>query len=66
MNLKRLATIIGVAVIGYLGYYAAYMIYNIIVFLFAGPDNEQATMALITAIVVAAIYAIKTRHHQTH
>lgn len=61
MNFKRIATIIGVAVIGYFGYYVAYIIYNLLVFLFAGPQNEQSTMALITAIIAAIVYTIKTR-----
>ncbi|WP_455499969.1 hypothetical protein [Gemmiger sp.] len=61
MDFKRIATIIGVAVIGYFGYYVAYIIYNLLVFLFAGPKNEQSTMALITAIIVAVVYTVKTR-----
>lgn len=61
MDVKRLATIIGVAVIGFIGYYAAYIIYNILQFLFAGPNNGQTTLAIITAIVVAIIYTVKTR-----
>lgn len=61
MDFKRIATIIGVAVIGYFGFYAAYILYNIIVFFFAGPENEQSTMATITAIVVAIIYTVRTR-----
>ena len=61
MDFRRIATIIGVAVIGFIGYYATYIIYNILQFLFAGPNNGQTTLAIITAIVVAIIYTIKTR-----
>lgn len=61
MNFKRIATIIGVAVIGYLGFYIVDLLYNLFVFLFIGSDNEKNGMAILTAIIAATIYTIKTR-----
>lgn len=61
MNFKRIATIIGVAVIGYLGFYIVDLLYNLFVFLFIGGDNEKNGMAILTAIIAATIYTIKTR-----
>lgn len=61
MNFKRIATIIGVAVIGYLGFYIADLLYNLFVFLFIGSGNEKNGMAILTAIIAATIYTVKTR-----
>ena len=61
MDFKRIATIIGVAVIGYIGYYLFYYIYNVLEFLLAGGRSGQTPLALLTAIVVAVIYILKTR-----
>ncbi len=61
MDFKRIATIIGVAAIGFIGYYAVYIIYNVLQFLFVGPNNGQTTLAIITAVIVAIIYTVKTR-----
>lgn len=61
MNFKRIATIIGVAVIGYLGFYIVDLLYNLFVFLFIGSGNEKNGMAILTAIIAAIIYTVKTR-----
>lgn len=61
MNFKRIATIIGVAVIGYLGFYIVDFLYNLFVFLFIGSGNEKNGMAILTAIIAATIYTVKTR-----
>lgn len=61
MDFKRIATIIGVAVIGYIGYYIVYYIYNILEWLLAGGRGEQTPLAILTAVVVAIIYTVKTR-----
>ena len=51
---KRIATILGVAVIGYFGFYFVCVFYNMIAFLFGGKDSQN-TMAILTAIV-ASVY----------
>lgn len=61
MDFKRIATIIGVAAIGYIGYYIVYYAYNLLEWLIAEGNGNQTPLAILTAIVVAIIYAIKTR-----
>ncbi|WP_294803699.1 hypothetical protein [uncultured Gemmiger sp.] len=61
MNFKRIATIVGVAVIGYFGFYIVDLLYNLFVFLFIGGGNEKNGMAILTAIIAATIYTVKTR-----
>ncbi|WP_294759704.1 hypothetical protein [uncultured Gemmiger sp.] len=61
MNFKRIATIIGVAVLGYFGFYIVDLIYNVFVFLFIGGKDAKSGMAILTAIIAATIYTIKTR-----
>lgn len=61
MDFKRIATIIGVAVMGYIGYYLFYYIYNILEYLLVGGRSGQTPLALLTAIAAAIIYVIKTR-----
>ncbi len=58
---KRIATILGVAVMGFVGYYVFYLIYNVLQFLLTGPKTGQTGIALLAGIIVAIIYAIKTR-----
>ena len=47
---KKIATILGVAVIGYFGFYFVCVFYNMIAFLFGGKDSQN-TMAILTAII---------------
>lgn len=61
MDFKRIATIIGVAVISYFGFYLVLFAYNFIAMLFSTPGNEYRTMAILTAIIVAIIYTVRTR-----
>ena len=61
MDFKRIATIIGVAVIGYVGFYIAEFLYNLIIILFVGSENTENSMAILTGIIVAIIYTVKTR-----
>lgn len=61
MDFKRIATIIGVAVAGYIGFYVVYYIYNILEWLLAGGQGGQMPLAFFTAIVAAVMYIIKTR-----
>ena len=61
MDFKRIATIIGVAVAGYIGFYIVYYIYNILEWLLASGRGDQMPLAIFTAIVVAVVYTIKTR-----
>ena len=61
MDVKRLATIIGVGVIGFIGYYIAYYAYNLLEWLIADGIGSQTPLAILTATVVAIIYTIKTR-----
>lgn len=61
MDFKRIATIIGVAVIGYFGFYIIDLIYNVFVFLFIGGTDTKNGMAILTAIIAATIYTVKTR-----
>ena len=61
MDFKRIATIIGVAAIGYFGFYIIDLIYNVFVFLFIGGTNAKNGMAILTAIIAATIYTVKTR-----
>ena len=61
MDFKRIATIIGVAVMGFIGYYLVYYIYNILEWLLAGGRCGQIPLAILTAAIVAIIYTIKTR-----
>ena len=61
MDFKRIATIIGVAVIGYVGFYIAEFLYNLIIILFVGSKNTENRMAILTGIIVAIIYTVKTR-----
>jgi riboflavin transporter FmnP len=58
---KRIATILGVAVMGFVGYYVFYLIYNVLQFLLTGPKTGQTDIALLTGIIAAIIYTIKTR-----
>ena len=44
---KKIATILGVAVIGYFGFYFVCVFYNMIAFLFGGNDSQN-TMAILT------------------
>ena len=57
---KKIATILGVAVIGYFGFYFVCVFYNMIAFLFGGIDSQN-TMAILTAIIAMVIYLIKSR-----
>lgn len=57
---KKIATILGVAVIGYFGFYFVCVFYNMIAFLFSGKDSQN-TMAILTAIIAMVIYLIKSR-----
>lgn len=57
---KKIATALGVAVIGYFGFYFVCVFYNMIAFLFGGKDSQN-TMAILTAIIVMVIYLIKSR-----
>lgn len=57
---KKIATILGVAVIGYFGFYFVCVFYNMIAFLFGGKDSQN-TMAILTAIIAMVIYLIKSR-----
>lgn len=43
---KKIATILGVAVIGYFGFYFVCVFYNMIAFLFGGKDSQN-TMAIL-------------------
>lgn len=61
MDFKRIATIIGVAVISYFGFYLALFAYNFIAMIFSAPGNEYKTMAVLTAIIVTIVYIVKTR-----
>lgn len=61
MDFKRIATIIGVAVTGYIGFYVVYYIYNILEWLLAGGQGGQMPLAFFTAIVAAVVYIMKTR-----
>lgn len=61
MNFKRIATIIGVAVISYFGFYLVLFAYNFIAMIFSTPGNEYKTMAVLTAIIVTVVYTVKTR-----
>ena len=61
MDFKRIATIIGVAVIGYFGFYIIDLIYNVFVFLFVGGTDAKNGMAILTAIIAATIYTEKPR-----
>lgn len=57
---KKIATVLGVAVIGYFGFYFVYVFYNMVAFLFGGK-NSQNTMAIFTAIIAVIIYLVKSR-----
>ena len=57
---KKIATALGVAVIGYFGFYFVCVFYNMIAFLFGGKDSQN-TMAILTAIIAMVIYLIKPR-----
>ena len=61
MDFKRIATIVGVAVIGYFGFYIIDLLYNLFVFLFIGGGNAKNGMAILTAFIAATIYTVKTR-----
>lgn len=61
MDFKRIATILGVAVMGYVGYYIFYYIYNILEWLLSNGDGNQTGMAILTAIITATIYTVRTR-----
>lgn len=61
MDFKRIATIIGVALISYFGFYLALFAYNFIAMIFSTPGNEYKTMAILTAIIATTIYTVKTR-----
>ena len=57
---KKIATVLGVAVIGYFGFYFVCVFYNMIAFLFGGKDSQN-TMAILTTILAMVIYLIKSR-----
>lgn len=57
---KKIATVLGVAVIGYFGFYFVYAIYNMAAILFGGKDSQN-TMAILTAIIAVVVYLIKSR-----
>lgn len=59
---KKIATIIGVAVIGYFGFYFLEIVYIFFDFLFSGKNHEG--MAILTAIITVAIYLWKTHKQQ--
>ena len=59
MDLKRIATIIGVALISYFGFYITVFVYNFIAILFTTPENQYRVLAIFTAIIVTTIYALK-------
>lgn len=61
MDFKRIATIIGVAVMGYFAFYIVDLIYNVFVFLFIGGNDAKNGMAILTAIIAATIYTVRTR-----
>lgn len=61
MDVKRLATIIGVGVIGFIGYYIVYYAYNLLEWLIADGNGSQTPLAILTSTVVAIIYTVKTR-----
>ena len=61
MDLKRIATIIGVALISYFGFYITVFVYNFIAILFTTPEYQYRVLAIFTAIIVTTIYALKTR-----
>ena len=61
MDFKRIATIIDVAVAGYIGFYVVYYIYNILEWLLAGGRGGQMPLAIFTAIIAAIVYTVKTR-----
>lgn len=57
---KRIATVLGVAVIGYFGFYFVCAFYNMVALLFGGKDSQN-TMAIFTAIIAVVIYLVKSR-----
>lgn len=57
---KKIATVLGVAVIGYFGFYFVCVFYNMVAFLFGGKDSQN-TMAIFTAIIAVIIYLVKSR-----
>ena len=61
MDFKRIATIIGVAIISYFGFYLVLFAYNFIAMIFSTPGNEYKTMAFLTAIILNVVYTVKTR-----
>ena len=61
-TLKKIATVLGVAVIGYFGFYFVCVFYNMVAFLFGGKDSQN-TMAILTAIIAVIIYLVKSRRH---
>lgn len=61
MDFKRIATIIGVALISYFGFYITVFVYNLIAILFTTPENQYKILATFTAIIITTIYAIKSR-----
>lgn len=60
MDFKRIATIIGVALISYFGFYITVFVYNLIAILFTTPENQYKVLATFTAIIITTIYAIKS------
>ena len=56
---KKIATVLGVAVIGDFGFYFVCVFYNMVAFLFGG--DSQNTMAIFTAIIAVVIYLVKSR-----
>lgn len=61
MDFKRIVKVISAAVIGFIGYYLVYYIYNILEWLLAGGRGGQLPLAILTAIIVAVVYTVKTR-----
>ena len=57
---KKIATILGVAVIGYFGFYFVCVFYNMIAFLFGGKDSQN-TMAILTVDAVMVFYLKNSR-----
>ena len=57
---KKIATILGVAVIGYFGFYFVCVYDKRIALLFGGIDSHK-TLAILTAIIAMVIYLIKSR-----
>ena len=62
MDLKRIATIIGVALISYFGFYITVFVYNFIAILYTTPENQYRVLAIFTAIIVTTIENLPLIH----